>query len=142
MRSDRLWYQLNSNKSLTSNEPGGQLVSSFLTNGKHSPCLDIDFEAELIPSSTPGHYHLYLDGLELTWEKYKNLLTALAEAGVISSGYKRYSLNYGRTLLRRPGLMKYPGDGLAQSAEKYDTKPLLKKAKEIMINRLKNLEKM
>src|SRR4051794_39832810 len=23
----------------------------------HSPVLDIDFEARLIPSSTPGHYH-------------------------------------------------------------------------------------
>lgn len=72
----------------------------------HSPALDIDFECRLVPSSTPGHYHLYLDGLTLEWAEYDRLLLALARAGVIEEGY--YAASQGRkaTFLRLPGVQK------------------------------------
>ena len=28
---------------------------------QHRPILDLDFPAALVPSTTPGHFHLYLD---------------------------------------------------------------------------------
>lgn len=46
------------------------LVSSKMYNehgylDRHSPVLDIDFPARLLPSTTEGHFHSYLDGLML-----------------------------------------------------------------------------
>jgi hypothetical protein len=72
----------------------------------HSPVLDIDFEAQLVPSSTPGHYHLYLDGLRLQWSAYKKLLAALAEAGVIQEGYYENSVRRQMTCVRPPHVRK------------------------------------
>lgn len=83
------------------------LVTSELGDGTHLPCVDIDFAARLIPSSTAGHFHLYLDGMEpLSWEKYDTLLSALAEAGVIERGFYNHSHTRKMTCLRRPGVLK------------------------------------
>lgn len=82
-----------------------EIVSSEIENGLHAPVLDIDFGAALIPSSTFGHYHLYLDQ-PMTWRTYKRLLKALAKAGVIEKGYARASIARGYSALRVPGLMK------------------------------------
>lgn len=73
--------------------------------GWHKPVLDIDFPAQLIPSSTEGHFHLYLDK-ELPWDKYQRLLTALAEAGVIEVGYANASIARGYTSVRLPWVSK------------------------------------
>ncbi len=74
---------------------------------RHLPVLDIDFEARLVPSSTPGHYHLYLDGMPpLSWERYEKLLEALADAGVIEEGYYYAAKMRKHTMVRRPGLKK------------------------------------
>lgn len=78
------------------------LVSSLLENGLHAPALDIDFPVRLEPSSTPGHFHLFLDGVEMDWPTYKNLLIALADAGVVGKGYARHSIERGQTLCRLP----------------------------------------
>jgi hypothetical protein len=88
------------------NWPNANLVSSELTNGLHSPVLDIDYEAHLVPSSTPGHYHLYLDGLELGWDKYAKLIKTLAEIGIIQEGYAASTLQRGMSLVRVPGQKK------------------------------------
>jgi hypothetical protein len=52
----------------------------------HRPLLDIDFEAALIPSSSPGKFHLYLDK-PMPRSTYNALLRALADAGVIERGF-------------------------------------------------------
>lgn len=83
------------------------LVTSLLDDGTHLPCLDIDFAARLVPSSTEGHYHLYLDGMNpLPWERYEALLKALADAGIVSRGYANHSIERKCTCLRRPGVKK------------------------------------
>lgn len=82
--------------------------------GHHRPVLDIDFEARLLPSSTPGHFHLYLDGISIPENEYMYLLTALARCGIISDGYLRYSTERGYTAVRTPGNHKpapKPEDG-------------------------------
>lgn len=87
-------------------EDHANLVSSRLENSNHSPVLDIDFPARLEPSSTPGHFHLYLDGLEMQWSTYEALLVALGDAGVIGEGYLRHSLAREQTMVRRPHIKK------------------------------------
>lgn len=73
----------------------------------HAPVLDIDFHAELIPSSSPDHYHLYIDKA-MTWEKYEKLLRVLEECGIISKGYLGASLARKATYVRKPGVKKTP----------------------------------
>lgn len=84
------------------------LIGSRLANSDlHLPVLDIDFPARLIPSTTEGHFHLYLDGMApLTWPRYKALLEALSAAGVIHPGYLSASVHRGQSLVRKPGVKK------------------------------------
>lgn len=86
-------------------DPRANLVSSELANGMHAPCIDIDYEAHLVPSATPGHYHLYLDK-ELTWEQYSRVLRVMAEVGLIESGYYEASRRRGASFVRLPHVLK------------------------------------
>ena len=83
------------------------LISSetAASNHVHRPVLDIDVPARLVPSSTPGHHHLYLD-VDLTWGRYRDLLAALAAAGVIEDGYVRAAEARGATHARLPWVRK------------------------------------
>lgn len=57
----------------------------------HLPVLDIDHACRLVPSETPGHFHLYIE-VPMTWEQYRAIIVALAEGGVIEEGYASASL--------------------------------------------------
>jgi hypothetical protein len=124
--SDRTWWNINDEplaapkhwwdrwswrkKDAERREPGSylsesELVSSMCKDGWHMPALDIDFPAALIPSSTYGHFHLYLNK-RMPWWKYKRLLRALAQAGIIEWGYYRLSRDRKQSFLWRPGLPK------------------------------------
>ena len=61
--------------------------------------------AWLIPSSTPGHSHLYVD-VSIREDAYFQLLDALANAGVIQRGYADASKRRGGTALRLPWIKK------------------------------------
>lgn len=76
-------------------------------NNIHYPCIDLDIPCYLIPSSTPGHSHLYIDH-KVSWEDYKKVLYALAEAGIVETGYVEASIARGFTALRPPELGKDP----------------------------------
>lgn len=69
----------------------------------HRPVIDIDYPAQLVPSRTPGHYHLYLDK-EISWAAYKKVLTALAEAGLIQHGYAAASIHSKQSFARVPSM--------------------------------------
>lgn len=71
----------------------------------HKPVLDIDFPAALIPSSTPGHFHLYLDR-DLTWDQYCKLLYALEDANIIQPEFRRLAFERGYTTVRLPWISK------------------------------------
>lgn len=73
----------------------------------HKVVLDIDLPCRLIESSTPGHYHLYID-TPVPWIGYRNLLDALAAAGIIQPGYANASRDRGYTRLRLPWIRKRP----------------------------------
>ncbi len=82
------------------------VTSSLLENGNHSPVLDIDYKAKLIPSTTPGHFHLYLDGVEMPWWKYRLLLRVMAWVRVIDARYYRHSVRRRMTAVRMPHVRK------------------------------------
>lgn len=71
----------------------------------HKPVLDLDMPCKLIPSSTPGHFHLYIDQA-MSWDAYRALLHALAAAGLIEQGYLNASLARGHTAVRLPWVQK------------------------------------
>jgi hypothetical protein len=73
--------------------------------GYHRVVLDIDMHAELIPSSSPDHFHLVIDKV-IEKDKYFELLNALANAGVIEEGYARASLVRGYSAIRVPWVRK------------------------------------
>ncbi len=73
--------------------------------GVHRPVLDIDFPVHVVPSSTPGHFHLYLDK-QMAAPAYMRLLDALAEAGIIEPGYAKVSNARGYTSVRLPWIKK------------------------------------
>jgi hypothetical protein len=72
---------------------------------KHTIMLDLDVPATLVPSSTEGHSHLYID-VELDYEGYARLLRALRDAGVIQPGFARQLKARGFTALRLPWVKK------------------------------------
>lgn len=82
-----------------------ELISSLTPSGKHRPLLDLDIAAAIIPSSTKGHGHLYIDK-ELTWKQYIKLLNVLADLEIIEPGYRGASIARGYTALRLPWVKK------------------------------------
>lgn len=83
----------------------GNLVSSRMMNGNHTPALDLDVQAALLDSSTEGHHHLFINK-EMSWRKYKRLLKALKNAGIIEPYFYTVSCKRKQTMLRKPGLKK------------------------------------
>lgn len=71
----------------------------------HRPVLDIDLPVKVLPSSTPGHFHLFIDK-EMDWEKYAALLNALVEAELVEPGYRDAAFRRGYTAVRVPWVLK------------------------------------
>ena len=71
----------------------------------HRPVLDLDIPAFLVPSSTPGHSHLYLD-VKMDDAIFWRLLEVLADAGVLEPGYVRACKSRGYTSVRLPWIKK------------------------------------
>jgi hypothetical protein len=71
----------------------------------HLPALDLDFPAHLEPSSTPGHFHLYLNK-EVEWDKYLKFLWAGHEAGILERGFVKAAELRKATFVRYPGVIK------------------------------------
>lgn len=79
------------------------LVGSLSMNGKdvHYPAIDVDLKISAVQSSTPGHYHLYIDK-GMSWRQYKRLLRAMVKAGIVEPGYYKMAKRRGQTFLRTP----------------------------------------
>jgi hypothetical protein len=78
------------------------MVSSRLAVGnQHAPVLDLDVPVHLVPSTTPGHNHLYID-VPMSWRQYKRILNALAAGGVIEDQYAKMSIKRGYSAVRLP----------------------------------------
>ena len=48
-------------------------VGSLYSFEKHKPVLDLDMDVLVVPSTTPGHHHLYIDQA-MSWKDYSLLM--------------------------------------------------------------------
>ena len=71
----------------------------------HWPCIDIDHPIRVVPSSTVGHFHLYID-VPFTGEAYFKLLDDLVDAGLVEHGFAQGSRRRGHSDLRLPHIKK------------------------------------
>lgn len=83
------------------------VISSVSTDDPdvHYPVLDIDVRAHLVPSSTSGHTHLYLDH-PLTPDQLWKLCDVMAEVGILEPGYVSACKERGYTSVRLPWIKK------------------------------------
>lgn len=81
------------------------LAADFFGDNWHMPVLDIDYSAHLVESSTPGHYHLYLNQA-IEWNDYKKLLKCMERCGLLQPGFVRNSIRRGASFARLPGVLK------------------------------------
>lgn len=88
-------------------EESATLISSLLEGDEnhHAPVLDFDFPCRLVPSTTPGHFHFYID-TAVTWKHYKRMLVALSDVGLIQQGFADNSIARQQTMVIREGLTK------------------------------------
>lgn len=98
-------------RELVEHEPHKALLLSSLRvspfgSERYSLMLDLDVAARLVPSSTEGHHHLFID-VDLSRAEHDQVMRALAAAGVIQPGYAQSALStkYGATL-RLPWVRK------------------------------------
>lgn len=83
----------------------GNVISSHTAEGKHLPVIDLDYDHEYVPSTTPGHGHLYLNVPISRWRLFF-LLWGLYVGGAIEKGNFWWSLRRGGTFVRRRGVWK------------------------------------
>ena len=102
---------------ITTDIEKANVITSMVENRvtHHKVVLDIDLPAKLIPSSTPGHFHLYIDH-EIEKDTYFKLVAAMVEAGLVEPGFLGASERRGYTAVRLPWIKK-------EDAEVSETKP-------------------
>lgn len=81
------------------------LVGSLCADGSHMPALDIDLPCELLPSTTKGHFHLYIDK-PMSFMAYKKLVQAFIDAGIVEPNIMKYMELNGVTTLRPQNIKK------------------------------------
>lgn len=75
------------------------------TTWRHRVMLDIDVESWRIPSTTPGHAHLYF-GPTVTWRQYKRVIRAMCLAGLVEEKFYRAACGAHMGMLRLPWVKK------------------------------------
>lgn len=71
----------------------------------HRVVLDVDHDVRVVPSSTPGHHHLFID-VRMSFRQYALLLDVLANVGIVEPGYASASKQRGCTAVRLPHVRK------------------------------------
>lgn len=93
-------------------KPAQDLASAEVLGSKYDPdddlhvlMLDVDLELAVLPSTTPGHYHLVFDQ-GVPWEDYKDFLDACVKVGIVGEGYRNMAVKRGEAMLRPPWIRK------------------------------------
>lgn len=98
-------------REVDADDPMMNLISSEIAdhddpfNPLHAPAIDIDHPCRLVESSTPGHFHLYID-VPMAFDQYVALLTMMVHAGIVEPGYLAAAERRGATFVRAPGIKK------------------------------------
>ncbi|MFI5840580.1 hypothetical protein ACIA8K_12810 [Catenuloplanes sp. NPDC051500] len=82
-------------------------------NQWHKVVLDIDLPVKVLPSTTEGHHHLFIDKAIL-WEDYVELMEVMARIGLIERGYLFASKERGYSCVRLPWVKKAPTKNAGQ----------------------------
>lgn len=69
------------------------------------PLLELAVPVRVVPSSSSGHFHVYLD-VQMPWRDYRRLCRRLMKAGVIGRNFLNLTEQWGMSMLFRPGLTK------------------------------------
>lgn len=77
----------------------------LLDTGMHYPVIDIDHPVRVVPSSTAGHGHLYID-VPLAAADYAKLLAVMVEVGLVEQGFVNRFRSDGFTAVRLPWIRK------------------------------------
>ena len=103
---------------LTSHIEDANVITSMVKDNvtMHKLVVDIDLPAVLVPSSTPGHFHLYIDHA-IPAEAYWTLLRAMAAAGLIEENYAEASIDQGRSGVRLPWVKKEVSETVAMTSK-------------------------
>lgn len=99
------YVQDREHKPVDSLDDANVISSKVKGTTRHKVIIDLDFPAALIPSTTEGHFHLYLDK-ELTSPEMEKLLVALHEAGIIAEGNMNQWHRFRAVFLRLPWVKK------------------------------------
>lgn len=67
--------------------------------------IELGVPAYLLPSSTAGHHHAYID-VEMKWRPYRALCKAMASVGLLEEAFVDLTISHGMSMLIRPGLTK------------------------------------
>lgn len=86
-------------------DDGRRIVDGKVAKQMHKVVIDIDLPVALLESSTPGHFHLFIDKA-MTWEQYKDLLQTLASVGIIEHNYVNATIDRGFSAVRLPWVKK------------------------------------
>lgn len=91
-------------------EEESNVVSSRLGDDEallraHMPIVDLDYPHEYVPSSTPGHAHLYLN-VEIGRARWICLMLGLWIGGVVSRNYMLWSFRRMANYARQPWVSK------------------------------------
>ena len=81
------------------------VITSEYLAGYHYPIIDLDMDAALLPSSTPGHHHLYIDKL-LSYDQLVRLLEVMVQVGIVQAGILEGVKKRGYATLRLPHVKK------------------------------------
>lgn len=87
----------------------------------HVVALDVDYPVHVVESSTPGHFHLYMEVPGgIPHEGYMALVALLGHLRIIEPNYASVSIQRGHTDLRLPWVRKgqEPGRSREFNAEK------------------------
>lgn len=84
------------------------LISSRTEDGRQMPIIDLDFNFRIEESSTPGHYHIYLD-VPMGRVKFTALMLVLWWTHCVEMGYAVWSIRRMGNFVRLPGTEKQPG---------------------------------
>jgi hypothetical protein len=78
------------------------LSSRLVGTRQHAPILDLDVPHVCVPSTTPGHSHLYLH-VPMSRAKWTVLQLVLWWTGIQECGYSVWSIRRGANCVRLPG---------------------------------------
>lgn len=84
----------------------GNLISSMVAPDQHRPVLDLDLPHVYVPSSTPGHGHLYINNVVLNDMQHYVLITTLVELGILGKGSRVQLDTHNMSLTRPPHVKK------------------------------------